>query len=171
MKNVKPRKEVPGLIVDTVNGMQWKLRDQKPENFIMIVFYRGLHCPVCKKYLEELNEKVDQFKDKGVNVICVSTDTKERAQKTVSEWDIDNLTIGYGIATEDARKWDLYISKAIKDEEPDVFSEPALFLIRPDNTLYAGAIQTMPFARPKFDELLKAIDFVLEKDYPARGEV
>lgn len=44
------------------------------------------------------------------------------------------------------------------------------FLIRPDNTLYYGNVQTMPFARPIFSELLSAIDFALEKNYPARGE-
>jgi hypothetical protein len=29
----------------------------------------------------------------------------------------------------------------------------------------------MPFARPGFGDILKALDFVLAKDYPARGEV
>jgi len=28
----------------------------------------------------------------------------------------------------------------------------------------------MPFARSKLKELLKSIDFVLDEDYPARGE-
>jgi hypothetical protein len=28
----------------------------------------------------------------------------------------------------------------------------------------------MPFARTNFGELLKALDFIIEKDYPARGE-
>jgi hypothetical protein len=28
----------------------------------------------------------------------------------------------------------------------------------------------MPFARPHFKEMLGAVDFVLDKDYPARGE-
>jgi hypothetical protein len=28
----------------------------------------------------------------------------------------------------------------------------------------------MPFARPHFKEILAAIDFIVEKDYPARGE-
>ena len=28
----------------------------------------------------------------------------------------------------------------------------------------------MPFARPNFKEMLGAIDFVLDKDYPARSE-
>ncbi|SHF59184.1 Alkyl hydroperoxide reductase subunit AhpC (peroxiredoxin) [Salegentibacter echinorum] len=170
MKNVLPRKEVPNLRVETTSGMKWDLREQNSENFTMVVFYRGLHCPVCKSYLQELNEKVEKFEEKGVNIICISANNKELAEKTVEEWNVDNLTIGYGLETADSRKWDLYVSEGINDNEPEVFFEPALFLIKPDNMLYAASIQTMPFARPKFDELLKAIDFVLEKDYPARGE-
>lgn len=169
MKNVLPRKEVPRLIVDTTSGMQWHLRDQKPENFTMVIFYRGLLCPVCKSYLQELNKKIEDFRERGVNVICISANNQSLAEKTVKEWEVDNLTIGYDFNTEDARKWDLYVSEGINDE-PEVFFEPGLFLIKPDNTLYSASIQTMPFARPKFDELLKAIDFLLDKDYPARGE-
>jgi hypothetical protein len=29
----------------------------------------------------------------------------------------------------------------------------------------------MPFARPHFGDVLTALDFVIAKDYPARGEV
>tara|TARA_B100001063_G_C16636096_1_gene488362 strand:+ start:382 stop:897 length:516 start_codon:yes stop_codon:yes gene_type:complete len=170
MKNVKPRKEVPELIVKTTKGLKWNLRDNEPKNFTMVIFYRGIHCPVCKKYLEELNTKVEDFKDKGVNIICVSSNNEELAQKTIEEWDIENLNIGYDFSIDDGRKWDLFVSEGIKDAEPDVFLEPALFLIRPDNTLYSASIQSMPFARPKFDDLLKSISFVLKEDYPARGE-
>ncbi len=45
-----------------------------------------------------------------------------------------------------------------------------MFLVRPDGTLYATLTGSMPFARPHFSEILKTIDFILEKDYPARGE-
>ena len=55
-------------------------------------------------------------------------------------------------------------------DEPALFSEPGVFLIRPALTLYWRSVQTMPFARPSFKEMLGAIDFVLEKNYPARGE-
>ncbi len=170
MKNFKPRQEVPELVVDTVNGMQWKLRETKPENFNLVIFYRGLHCPVCKSYLEELNGLVSDYSKRGVNVIAISSNNKELAEKTVENWDIENVTIGYDMPIEEARKWDLYISEGINDKEPNEFIEPALFLIRPDHTLYASSIQSMPFARPKLKELLKSIDFVLDKDYPARGE-
>ncbi|MCH4823272.1 redoxin domain-containing protein [Gramella lutea] len=170
MKNLKPGAKVPELNLNTTKGVKWNLSDNKPENFTMIIVYRGIHCPVCKKYLEELNNKIGDFRDKGVNVICVSSNTKELALKTVEEWKIDKLDIAYGFDVEEGRKWDLYISEAIKDSEPDMFLEPALFLVRPDNTLYSASIQSMPFARPKFDELLKSISFVIKEDYPARGE-
>jgi peroxiredoxin len=170
MKNVIPGKVVPELIVETVNGMIWNLRDQKPKNFTLVVFYRGIHCPVCKSYLEELNSKIDKFRDKGVNVICISSNSASLAEQTATDWDIDKLTLGFNYSIEDARKWDLFISKGINDKEPEMFFEPGLFLIRPDNTLYAASIQSMPFARPKFDDLLKSISFVLNEKYPARGE-
>ena len=38
-------------------------------------------------------------------------------------------------------------------------------------TLYFGTVQTMPFARPHFADILGALDFVIAKSYPARGEV
>lgn len=170
MKNLIPRKEVPELVVDTVNGMTWNLRDQKPQNFTMAVFYRGLHCPVCKSYLEELNNKIDEFRDKGVNVICISANDQSLGEETTVQWDIEKLTIGFDFSIENARKWDLFVSKGISDKEPKEFFEPGLFLIKPDATLYAASIQSMPFARPKFDDLLKSISFILNEDYPARGE-
>jgi len=55
-------------------------------------------------------------------------------------------------------------------EEPPLFAEPGLFLVKPDGTLYWASVSTMPFARPHFDEILQAIDFALSKNYPARGE-
>jgi hypothetical protein len=55
-------------------------------------------------------------------------------------------------------------------EEPKQFNEPGLFLIRPDGTLYMAAVQSMPFARPQFEEVLKALDFIKARDYPPRGD-
>lgn len=167
---IKPRQEVPNLELELINDTQWNLEAQQVENFTMLVFYRGLHCPECKKQLEALANKLEDFSDRGVNIIAVSCDSEKLAKKTAEEWDITALPVGYGLSIEEAREWGLFISEGIKDEEPEQFSEPGLFLVRPDKTLYAASVQTMPFARPKLDDLLKAIDFIKQKDYPARGE-
>jgi hypothetical protein len=74
-----------------------------------------------------------------------------------------------------ARQWGLYVSTSRGRstsgiEEPPVFSEPGVFVVKPDGTLYWASVQTMPFARPHFAEMIQAFDLVQRVDYPARGE-
>lgn len=171
-----PRQSVPSLDVDTVGGGTWSLAGQTPENFTLVVFYRGLHCPICSKYLGDLNRRAADFAEKGVSIVVLSSDDQERAEKAKADWGLDNLTVGYGVSLEKTREWGLYISAGIGTtsigiEEPALFAEPGLFLVRPDGTLYFGSVQTMPFARPSFGEIAMALDFVLGKGYPARGEI
>ena len=172
---LKPRSSVPNLDLQTVGGDRWKLSERRPENFTMIVFYRGLHCPICSRYLGDLNRKADRFAEKGVDILVASSDDAGRAEQAKADWGLDNLTIGYGFPVDEARSWGLYVSTGIGKtsagvEEPALFSEPGIFLIRPDGTLYFSTVQTMPFARPSFAEILQAIEFVVERGYPARGE-
>lgn len=171
-----PRQKVPSLSVPLVGGGTWSLADQSPENFTMVVFYRGLHCPICGKYLKDLDTKLADFAKRGVNVVVVSSDDEDRATEAKAKWELENIHLGYGLDLDTAREWGLYISTSngmtsSGYEEPAVFSEPGLFLVRPDGTLYFGTVQTMPFARPAFDQILGALDFVIAKNYPARGEV
>ena len=176
MGKVLPRSKVPALSVPTVAGQTWVLSERKPERFTLIVFYRGLHCPICRGYLGELAKLLPEFGTRGVEVVAVSSDVEERARRAATEWQLGDLTVGYGLGLDTARTWGLFVSTSrgktsLGIEEPAQFSEPGVFLVRPDGTLYWSIIQTMPFARPNFRELLTAVDFVIAKDYPARGEV
>ena len=170
-----PRQTVPPLQVATLAHGLFTLPGDAPPNFILVVFYRGLHCPICLKYLLELGRLQPEFDQRGVKVIALSSDTQERAQAMADKLKAPHLRMGFGLSLAAAREWGLYISSSrgttsIGIDEPALFSEPGLFIVRPDGTLYYGAVQTMPFARPHFDELLVALDFALAKNYPARGE-
>jgi peroxiredoxin len=168
--SIKPRTKVPPLVLLTVDGRRFNLGAERPQSFSMLVFYRGLHCPICKTYLRDLDRKLGEFTKRGVETIAISTDSRERAEQTKKEWEIERLAIGYDLGIDQARAWGLYISRSIKADEPPLFAEPGLFLIKPDGTLYCSSIQTMPFARPSIADVLQAVTFVTEKNYPARGE-
>ncbi len=175
MNVLKPRQAVPGLEVDTLQGA-WSLADQNPENFTMVVFYRGLHCPICTKYIGELDRLADDFAEIGVSVLVLSTDTRERAEQARENWELKNLNVGYGVSVEQCRDWGLHRSASrgmtsIGIEEPSEFNEPGIFIVGTDGTLYWAQISTMPFARPHFREIIGGLKFALEKDYPARGEL
>lgn len=171
-----PRQPAPELKVPTVDGPAWRLAERKPKNFTMVVFYRGLHCPICSRYLADLESKLDAFAERGVEAIAISSDVAEGAAEAKGKWKLPRLTVGYGLGLADARRWGLYISSSKGKtsagiDEPPLFAEPGLYLVRADGTLYFGSVQTMPFARPAFGDILQATDFVIKNDYPARGEV
>ncbi len=171
-----PNQTVPPLRVELAGGGSFDLASEKPTNFTLVVFYRGLHCPICKTQLKDLESKLDDFEKRGVAVAAVSTDSRERAERTRETWGLSRLRVGYGLDLAAARRWGLYVSSGHEKtwagiDEPALFSEPAIYLVRPDGTLYFGSVKTMPFARPHFSDILTAIDFVVKNKYPARGEV
>lgn len=168
---ILPGRQAPRLEVAMTSGESYKLGIERPDSFSLVVFYRGLHCPICKTYLEALANRLSAFAELGVGVVAVSMDSRDRAMRTAKDWDIGELRVGYDLTAEDARDWGLFISESVKDSEPAYFVEPALFLIRPDGTLFSQHVQSVPFARPRWDDVTAGIRFVLEKDYPPRGTV
>ncbi|MEM7681366.1 MAG: peroxiredoxin-like family protein [Planctomycetota bacterium] len=167
---LKPQTPVPPLSIETAGHGRWTLADQTPEHFSMVVFYRGLHCPVCKTYAEVLARLKPQLAELGVEPVLISADTQTKAQETAEKWKIDGLPLGYGLTEADMRAWGLYVSRAIKDVEPDLFCEPGLFVVRPDGELYYAAVNSMPFGRPDLEAFTKSLAWVLKANYPGRGE-
>ena len=167
---LKPGQPVPALDLPLTIEARFELEKQKPDNFTMLVFYRGKHCPICKKYLTELGGKLDKFTDKGINVFAISMDSPERAAVSHEEWDTHDLPLAHSLSEDKAREYGLYISeKREGSKEPDVFSEPGLFVVKPDGTLHFTVVQSAPFTRPDLDDLLEGLMFTIEKDYPTRG--
>jgi peroxiredoxin len=170
-----PREVTPAIQVDTLSHGPFDLANDDPERFTLVAFYRGLHCPICANYLQDLERLTPEFEARGVKTIAVSSDEEGRAKEMADKIGAATLRIGYGLPLSAAKEWGLYISTSrgvtsIGIEEPAYFSEPGVFLIRPDQTLYYASVQTMPFVRPVFREMVQALDFVIANDYPARGE-
>jgi peroxiredoxin len=170
-----PRLPVPPLSVELVRGGRLTIGEQPPAVFDLLVFYRGLHCPICAKYLMELERLASEFATRGVRLTAISSDTQDRARQMADKVQANGVRFGWGLDLETARQWGLYISASrgktsLGIDEPALFIEPGVFLVRPDGTLYYASVQTMPFARPPFQDLLAAVDFAITKDYPARGE-
>jgi peroxiredoxin len=170
-----PRQKVPGLAVDTLDHGRFDLASETPERGTVICFYRGLHCPICATYLTEFENRVPDFAQRGYASIALSTDGAERTRAMADNIGASSLRFGYGLPLRVARDWGLYVSAgrgktSIGLEEPALFAEPGLFVVNADGTLYYGSVQTMPFVRPHFRELVAALDFAIDRNYPARGE-
>jgi len=170
-----PRQKTPDLAVSTLDHGEFNLATDKSERGTVVCFYRGLHCPICANYLKEFEKQTPEFAARGVATIAISCDGEDRTRQMADKIEAKHLRFGYDLSLEKAREWGLYISTSrgktsIGIEEPALFSEPGLFMVTPEQTLYYGSTQTMPFVRPHFSELVGALDFAIKNDYPARGE-
>jgi peroxiredoxin len=167
---VRPTQPAPDLTVPLLSGGTYRLGDRRPTIFTMVVFFRGLHCPVCRAQLSELERRLPELEERGIDVITVSGETLDRATQLAREWKLEHLPLTYGLTEDQMRAWGLFISRGINDGEPKLFNEPGLFLISPDQTVYYESILSMPVGRPRLDDLFGGIDYWTTHDYPARGE-
>jgi peroxiredoxin len=170
-----PRQKTPDLTLPTLDGAGFDLSAETGKRGTVLCFYRGLHCPLCVRYLGELERHVAKFADRGIGCVAISSDGQDRARAMAEKVGGGTLRYAYDLALNVARDWGLYVSTgrgktSIGIEEPALFAEPGLFLVNPDQTLYYMSVQTMPFVRPHISELLGAVDYAIENNYPARGE-
>jgi peroxiredoxin len=167
-----PDGTMPAIDAQLVGGGNWHIAEEKPQMLALLVFYRGLQCPICRKWLGDLERLLPEFERHGVSVIALSTDTRARAEQTKRDWGLANLRIGYGVEPEDARKAGVYISEGRGTarsgiEEMTLFTEPAVLAVKPDGILYLAWAQSGPHARPHMSEVLSAIETALLGGLPA----
>lgn len=99
-----PTQSAPDLRLDLVGGGSTddlKLGTGADGRFSLVVFYRGLHCPICRKQLAEIDRRVKDLKEAGVGrVVAVSMETAERSARIVDQWHLINLPVAYGLSEE-----------------------------------------------------------------------
>ena len=143
------------------NGLDWK----------MVVVYRGQHCPLCTRYLNQLDSAKDLLAQTGVDLIAVSGDSREQLESHMERLDV-NFPIAYGLTLEHMEELGLYISDPRSPEETDhPFAEPGLFVINNEGKLHVVDISNNPFVRPELQTLISGLGWIRnpENNYPIRG--
>ena len=159
----------PPLGWDRVGG--GRIVPAQESGWRLLIVYRGKHCPICRRYLGKINSMQEKFVELGLTLWAVSADPVDRAAEEVEQenWTFPILA---GLSKDDMHTLGLYISSPRSPDETDRnFAEPAMFLIGPDGNVRAVDIASAPYLRPELETLLGGIQFVQEKDYPARGIV
>lgn len=176
---VYPNQVAPALELSSITGDKINIAHvAKGYDFTLLVFFRGVFCPICKMQLQEIEEHHSKLQKANMKVIAISMDdpansiqfAKDVATKMGDETKEIQTTIAYGLSETQARQWGLYISKGREGTaEPAIFSEPGLFVLRSDSTVFMAQTQSAPFSRPSMEQLIGGLSFAKEHNYPARG--
>lgn len=172
---LQPGEQLPHITLQTVQG--GKLEIGAPTGkWLLVVVYRGKHCPVSKNYLASLQQIIHELDEMGVEVVAVSGDPRERAEafldtlKATTDTKEVTYKVAYGLDVGDMLKWGLYISEPRNPRETDrPFPEPAIILVNPEGYIQIVDYSNSPFSRPDLRILIEGIRYIQENDYPIRG--
>lgn len=161
---------LPPFTLPLVDGSEVTLgKTSTPDVWQIVIIYRGIHCPLCHKYLKRLEELREGFSKRNAELIAVSGDPVEKAQEMVTKNGI-KFPVAYGLSISQMRELGLYISDPRNPEETDrPFAEPATFALNSQGLLQLIEISNTPFNRADLAELLDTVEWVQENDYPIRG--
>ena len=162
--------EFPSINKSTLDGDSRDL--SKPEagkDWQMLIVYRGRHCPLCTRFLNELAPFKERLAAINIDLVAVSGDSKEQLAEHTSRLEV-NFPLFYGLSLEEMKSLGLYISHPRSEQETDhPFAEPGLYVINEQGTLQVVDISNNPFVRPDHENLVSGLEWIRKNDYPIRG--
>lgn len=162
----------PLLNVTLLDGSSVTLgQPQGSASWQAVFVYRGKHCPLCTKYLNEIESYKQAFADAGVEVLAVSGDSKPQLETHLEQLDI-SFPIAYGLTQQQMETLGLYVSIPRSEQETDHnFAEPGLFVVNEHGDLHVVDISNNPFVRPELGALTRGLAWIRDPNnhYPIRG--
>ncbi len=140
----------PGGVVVTRDGKSVDLTTLWATQPVVVVFYRGHWCPHCQYQFGELQKHKQDFVDRGVNVIGISSD---------DPGDLETLRAKVGLTFElysDAGL--VVIQKWGVEDFGNSIARPATFLVHPGGSISFQRVGEKPDDRPSVQTILDAID-------------
>ena len=161
---------IPPISLPLLSGGTLTLgQRENPRNWQLVFVYRGLHCPLCVRYLSKLETLKDGFAKVGAELVAITSDPEDRARAMVEKTGL-SIPVAHSLSVEQMRQLGLYISEPRSAKETDrPFAEPAMYAINEDGKLHLVEISNTPFNRSDLSELLDTVEWIRENNYPIRG--
>ncbi len=163
--------DFPALPVQGDDGVVDISKPTGGADWQMVVVYRGRHCPLCTKFLDNLAGFKQRLADIGIDLAAVSGDSREQLDEHRTRLDV-NFPLYHGLSQAQMLELGLYISIPRSEKETDHnFAEPGLFVINTDGEVQVVDQSNNPFARPDLEVLVSGLEWIRkpENNYPIRG--
>lgn len=147
MPKLKPGDQAPDVSLQSFDGSRVWLSDLWKRGAIALTVYRGGFCPACNRYLHNIEDRVGEFLEAGLQIVAVSADLPEQEQETVQRHGLSFPVL----SDPDRHAIDAY---DVVFNEREGHAEPALFVISPEGVVLYEAITSGPLGRPSVDDLL-----------------
>ncbi len=172
----------PSIKLKNAKGNTIDLADRNGDRWKLIVVYRGIHCPLCSKYLKTLESLYTEFTKKGIDIMAISADTIEKLSVQIKTDNL-NFPMACELSADQMRTLGLFISEPLSSEDNNnLFSEPGLFIINSNGYLHITERSNAPYLRPDLTTLPSTLSYIKQSGdkrhdslggdyYPIRGTI
>ena len=77
--------QAPNFVAKDQNGDTVELNEMLKKGKVVVVFYRGYWCGICNRALSEFETELKSIKEKGAQVIAITTESNESAKNTIEK--------------------------------------------------------------------------------------
>ncbi len=164
-----PSSPFPALPVFNQSQESVDISQRDGDRWKMIIVYRGKHCPLCTKFLNNLEAYQARLDAINIDMVAVSGDSLAQLTEHQEKLNV-SFELFYGLTVEQMKTLGCFISHPRSEKETDhPFAEPGLFIINSQGTLQVVDVSNNPFVRPDLEALVSGLEYILEHDYPIRG--
>lgn len=139
----------PGGTVTTRDGGHFDIATAWATKPAVVIFYRGHWCPHCQYQMSELQKHKQEFVDRGVTIIAISSD--EPADLTSMR---DKLGLTFELYSDAQlgviQKWGV-------EDFGNGIAKPATFIVQPGGAITFQKVGVRPDDRPSVEEIEAAL--------------
>lgn len=157
----------PGISVGS-EVTSFSLKDQKGENqniqslsgekgFVLAFIRSADWCPYCQAQLIELNDRVQDFEERGYKLVSLSYDSVEKLSKFHNKYDTD-LTLLSDPDSATIKAFGLLNEEYAEGHFAHGVPYPAIYVIGKDGFVKARYTEDGYKKRPSLDDVLNGID-------------
>lgn len=147
---------MPDFTVTDSQGERFQLSAEYAEGPVVLIFYRGYWCGICQNQLQELEQIRPDIEALGAQIVAVSTDARELAERARVE-----LGLGFRILPDDRLRLLRMFDHAEIYSNEDIFN-PAIYVIDEQGIVRWGYFGEHAADRPTPQQVLDAVRDVVE---------
>ncbi len=141
--------QAPDLSLPAADGSTFDLSVARQEGAVVVIFYRGDWCPICRKQLKSFQAHLGEFTAKDAKVVAISVDDAATSQALANKLGL-TLPILVDADLRTIRAWGI-------EHKGHNIAKPSTFVIAPDGTIRFIKIGDSAGDRPDLDAVLAAV--------------
>lgn len=140
---------IKNIVLKDHNGANFDLFQYQGDNFLIVIFYRGYWCNVCRTQLRDFNKNLKKFKK--TKIVAISGDESLYASLLST-----HIKAKFPILPDpDMKAFKAFGLKCPKNKK-DIM--PAIFILSPEHKIIYKNISKNPDERPEIKEILQTVD-------------